>query len=472
MACRIKIILNNSSCFLRDGLWRLFVGRDIPPSTKWFFIAVLVSSLLLITSAIQASIEKLPDYPKKGNLSLPGMETNRARGGRVIYEVKNGDMLISILKRYNVSIGDALAASRKIDRKTLKKIKPGGEIDLSYSKDRTAILEIGYTFRDEKRKVLYSGKGLPVSALSQASVTGYNRAQASDPAKKSKKTSALEAFNPRPARQEKNSSIKIISGAKGRRPSSVQINKDILQDNIVPGPAELLTADLDFIPGMVPWEISDKSYAPLDIDRGYHSLSIFNAPKSFKNRLRNDFYKERLRLSRAKLAAMREFLKAPLAYRKITSKFAWRVNPITGNAEHHTGVDYAAPYGTPVKTIGFGKVIFTGWRNGYGKTIQVRHHNGYTSQYAHLSRFGKGITEGKAVKRGDIIGYVGSSGMSTGPHLDLRVMKSGAYINPLTLNKPLKHNNSKKYSSHKLRNKNHYQTNAKRRSKTTLATRR
>jgi len=448
------------------------VRKNIQPSVKWFFIAVSVSSLLFITSALQASIEKMPDYPQKGQLSLSKLEADRPDIGKIVYEVKNGDILISILKRYNVSIGDALAASRKIDRKTLKKIKPGGEIDLSYSKDRTSIIEIGYTFRDEKRKVLYSGKGLSVSALSRASVTRYNRAQGEDLAKKSKKTSVVQAFNPRPAGMENSGKIKILSATKGQRPFSARIGKDIFQDNFAPGPAELLTADLNFIPGMVPWEISDKSYGPFDNVEGINCLSVFNAPKSVKNKIRNDMYKERLRLSRAKLAAKREFLKAPLAYRKITSKFAWRTNPITGNPEHHTGVDYAAPYGTQVKTIGYGKVIFTGWRNGYGKTIQIRHYNGYTSQYAHLSRFGKGITEGKAVKRGDVIGYVGSSGMSTGPHLDLRVMKSGAYVNPLTLNKSLKYKNSKKYSSHKLRNKTHYKANAKRRTKTTVANRR
>lgn len=448
------------------------MGKDIPPSARWFFVAISVSSLLFITSVIQASIEKMPDYPQKGKLGISGLKAGSPDKAGIIYEVKSGDILISILNRYNVSTGDALTAAKKIDKKTLRKIKPGGKIDLSYNKDRTAIVEIGYKFRDEKRKVLYSGKGLPVTSLGNASGNGYIRAQSAEPAKKSKKTSVVEAFNPRPARLEKVASVKMTSSAKGLSTSQDLIGKDVFQDRFVPEPAELLTEDLSFIPGMVPWEISDKSYGTHNIDGDYDHLSIFNAPKSLKNRLRNEMHKERLRLSRAKLAAKREFLKAPLAYRKITSKFAWRVNPITGNPEHHTGVDYAAPYGTPVKTIGYGKVIFTGWRNGYGKTIQVRHYNGYMSQYAHLSRFGKGIKAGKAVKRGEVIGYVGSSGMSTGPHLDLRVMKSGTYVNPLTLNKPAKYKNSKKYSSHKLRNKSNYQTKSRSRSKTTVANRR
>jgi murein DD-endopeptidase MepM/ murein hydrolase activator NlpD len=448
-------------------LRRLLVIIEKSPSVKWFFIAVLTTGFIFLTSSAQANIGKLSDYTQKGQLNLSNIKSGRPENDKIIYEVKNGDILISILKRYGVSEGDALTATKKIDRRILKKIKPSGELELNYSKDRTAIIEIGYTFKNEKRKVLYSGKGLPVAAVKQTLITKYNQKVTAGLSMNAKKTSVIESFKPRPVGWEQGRSERMLSTRKGQKPDSIQTKTDIFMKDTVPGPAELISADLEFIPGMVPWEISDKSYSD-----GHNNSSIFNAPQSLKNRFRNLMVRERLMLLRAKLAAKREFLKAPLAYKKITSKFAWRVNPITGNPEHHTGVDYAASYGTPVKSIGYGKVIFTGWRNGYGETVQIRHHDGYISQYAHLSRFGKEITEGKAVKRGEIIGYVGSSGMSTGPHLDLRVMKSGAYVNPLTLNKTLKHENSKKYSSHKLRKKSRYLTNAKHRSKTTVASRR
>lgn len=445
------------------------MSRNVSPSTKWFFIAVLTPGFIFFTLSAQANIGKLPDYPQKGQLSLSNNVTGRPDCGKIVYEVKNGDILISILKRYSVSEGDALTAAKKIDRRILKKIKPGGEIDLTYNKDRTAIIQIGYTFSNEKRKVLYTGKGIPAVAVKQTFLTKYNRSEIAGLSKEDKKTSVsvIESFNPRPISWEKGHSERMLSTLKGQKQYSVQARKEILQKDTVLEPAKLIAAELEFIPGMVPWEISDKSY-----DGGINNFSIFNAPQSVKNRFRNLMYREKLMLLRAKLAAKREFLKAPLAYKKITSKFAWRINPITGNQEHHTGVDYAASYGTPVKSIGYGKVIFTGWRNGYGETIQVRHHDGYISQYAHLSRFHKGIKEGRAIKRGEIIGYVGSSGMSTGPHLDLRVMKSGVYVNPLSLNKTLKHESSKRYSSHKLRKKSHYLANAKRHSKTTVAYRR
>ena len=449
------------------------MGKDISPSTKWFFIAVLTTGIIFYTLSAQASIGKLPDYPQKGHLILSNIETGRPDSGKIIYEVQNGDILISILEKYGVSEGDALTASKKMDRKILKKIKPGGEIDLTYNKERTSIIEIGYTFRDEKRKVLYSGKGLAVVDFNRASVAKYNQAEVVGLSRKETKTSVIDSFEPVKAECDKGLSERLLSAQTRQKLYSVKARKEVFQKNSIPLPAELIAADLEFIPGMVPWEISDKSYGPLNTyGDDSNDFSIFNAPQSVKNRFRNFIHRERLMLLRAKLAAKREFLKAPLAYKRITSKFAWRINPITGNPEHHTGVDYAAQYGTPVKSIGIGKVIFSGWRNGYGETIQVRHHDGYVSQYAHLSRFGKEITEGKAVKRGEIIGYVGSSGMSTGPHLDLRVMKSGVYVNPLTLNKTLKSKNSKKYSSHKLEKKPRYLTNARHYSKTTVAYRR
>ncbi len=464
MVCKIKAILSNGIYVLKERLRRLLVGSDEFPSVKWFNITVLTTIIILINSIAQASIEKLSEYPQKGQLSLLNTESARPEYGRTVYEIRNGDVLISILKTYNVSEGNALTATKKIGRRMLRKIKPGGQLDFTYSKDGAAITEIGYTFKKEKRRILYSGKGLPVAAVKQASVTRNTPQGVEKFTGNEQKTSVIETFKPKPVALEMVLNQKVSSVRKGQMADQLQTKTDIPVNNTVPGPAQLMASDLDFIPGMVPWEVSDKSY-----DEGLNNSSIFNAPQSIKNKFRNLMYRQKLMLLRAKLAAKREFLKAPLAYKKITSKFAWRVNPVTGNPEHHTGVDYAAAYGTPVKSIGYGKVIFTGWRNGYGETVQVRHYDGYVSQYAHLSRFAKKITEGKAVKRGEIIGYVGSSGMSTGPHLDLRVMKSGAYVNPLTLNKTLRNEKSKKYSSHKLRKKSHYQANARHHPKTTVA---
>lgn len=128
------------------------------------------------------------------------------------------------------------------------------------------------------------------------------------------------------------------------------------------------------------------------------------------------------------------FLKAPLKFTRISSGFSYnRRHPVTGKVRAHTAVDYAAPTGTPVMSIGNGTVISAGWGGGGGNTVKIRHNSTYTTAYLHLSRYAKGIKAGARVQQGDVIGYVGSTGVSTGPHLDFRVWKNGSPINPLTM---------------------------------------
>jgi murein DD-endopeptidase MepM/ murein hydrolase activator NlpD len=133
----------------------------------------------------------------------------------------------------------------------------------------------------------------------------------------------------------------------------------------------------------------------------------------------------------------RAFLKSPLNYRRISSRFsARRRHPILKTVRPHWGVDYAAPSGTPVSALGNGVVEFAGRKGGYGKYIEVRHSSTFTTCYGHLSRFGKGVRRGARVEQGQVIGYVGSTGLSTGPHLDFRVKRHGQFIDPLRLEAP------------------------------------
>lgn len=129
------------------------------------------------------------------------------------------------------------------------------------------------------------------------------------------------------------------------------------------------------------------------------------------------------------------FLKAPLDYYRISSKFSnSRMHPVLKRRRAHHGVDYAAPKGTPVYAIGSGKVIKKAYqKNGAGYYLKIRHNSTYTTSYMHLSGYAKGLKEGDFVKQKQVIGYVGSTGLSTGPHLDFRVYENGTPINPLTL---------------------------------------
>ena len=133
----------------------------------------------------------------------------------------------------------------------------------------------------------------------------------------------------------------------------------------------------------------------------------------------------------------RAFLKAPLKFGRVTSKFSnSRMHPILRIRRPHHGVDYAASSGTPVMSIGNGTVTGASYKGGYGRRVEIRHNGNYVSGYAHLSAFAKGIKKGASVQQGQIIGYVGSSGLSSGPHLDFRVYKNGKAIDPLNMESP------------------------------------
>jgi len=141
------------------------------------------------------------------------------------------------------------------------------------------------------------------------------------------------------------------------------------------------------------------------------------------------------------------FLKAPLRYKRISSKFSNnRYHPVLKIYRPHHGIDYAAASGTPVYTIGDGKVIKKGYqKRGGGNYVKIKHNSTYTTVYMHLKGFAKGLHAGQHLKQGDLIGYVGATGLATGPHLDFRVYKNGSPINPLKMKstpaKPVKAEN-------------------------------
>ena len=131
------------------------------------------------------------------------------------------------------------------------------------------------------------------------------------------------------------------------------------------------------------------------------------------------------------------FLKAPLRFSRISSHFSYaRKHPILKIVRPHTGIDYAAPTGTPVVALGDGRVVQRNYTRGGGNTLKIKHNSVYTTGYMHLSRFAKGLAVGSRVKQGQLIGFVGSTGLATGPHLDFRVWKNGAPFNPLHLESP------------------------------------
>jgi len=201
--------------------------------------------------------------------------------------------------------------------------------------------------------------------------------------------------------------------------------------------ADVLQWDLDFNRDLQPGDRFDVVFEEIYLDGRYFgiervlALTYAQANRQlevFRYGSGGEYYDAEGRPSE------KMFLRAPLPYSRVTSKFsARRFHPVLKIARPHYGVDYGAPVGTPVRVTAAGTVLSAGWDGGGGKTVRVRHPNGFITCYLHLSRFATGIRAGARVRQGDLIAYVGATGLATGPHLDYRVQRDGTWIDPQSL---------------------------------------
>jgi len=164
-------------------------------------------------------------------------------------------------------------------------------------------------------------------------------------------------------------------------------------------------------------------YATLTVHDQTYKYYRFQAPDD--NSV--DYYDESGRSNRKFL------LRKPIAEGDITSPFGMRFHPILHFSRMHTGVDWGAPIGTPIFAAGNGVVIKAGWDSGYGRRVEVQHANGYVTTYNHMSGFGRGVTEGAHVAQGQVIGYLGQTGLATGPHLHYEVIINGNFVDPMAI---------------------------------------
>ncbi|WP_245428024.1 peptidoglycan DD-metalloendopeptidase family protein [Roseiarcus fermentans] len=164
-------------------------------------------------------------------------------------------------------------------------------------------------------------------------------------------------------------------------------------------------------------------YATLTVHDQTYKYYRFQAPDD--NSV--DYYDESGRSNRKFL------LRKPIAEGDITSPFGMRYHPILGFTRMHTGVDWGAPIGTPIYAAGNGVIIKAAWDSGYGRRVEIQHANGYVTTYNHMSGFGRGVTEGAHVAQGQVIGYLGSTGLSTGPHLHYEVVINGNFVDPMAI---------------------------------------
>lgn len=216
-----------------------------------------------------------------------------------------------------------------------------------------------------------------------------------------------------------------------------------IEDNIIMELIQLYSFDVDFqrdiqkgdVLKVCYEKIYDESGEAIDtgnilyttLKTGERDLEIFRYVDTAG---KTDFY------NRDGHTVRKTLLKTPINGAYITSSFGRRTHPITGYNSFHKGVDFGAPRGTAIKTSGDGTVIYVGYNNIYGNHVMVRHVNSYVTLYAHMSAFARGMRRGRGVTQGQTIGYVGTTGMSTGPHLHYEVRYNGRQINPSTMKFP------------------------------------
>ncbi|MBN8920138.1 MAG: M23 family metallopeptidase, partial [Rhizobiales bacterium] len=135
-------------------------------------------------------------------------------------------------------------------------------------------------------------------------------------------------------------------------------------------------------------------------------------------------------------SAKKFLVRKPVANAVMRSGYGWRRHPILGYSKLHTGVDWASPRGTPIFASGSGVIEHAGWQGGYGKYVRIRHNNGYETAYGHMSAIGRGISPGVSVRQGQIIGYVGSTGLSTGAHVHYEILVNGRFVDPMRIRLP------------------------------------
>ncbi len=397
---------NNSILSFADRLFSSSVGINIKTISVLFLIVPLFAASCSsdVQVAVQESVE-VEDVPEKY-----GIEINRHIAEQGV--VKRGDVFGDLM--YGVGVDNntlqrIIGASKEVF--DIRKIKVGNAYEFFYEKDSLGGKGAAAYFvyeRDAMSHVLFSLKD-----------SIYAREIA-----------------------------KEIKAEK--RYTEVEINTSLWNDVIDAGASPVLALELSDI---YAWTIDffglqkgdsfrvvydELSYNGdfIDIGNVYYCEFVHNG-KVYSSIRFVDGDKGNVYWNENGESLKKAFLKAPLQFKRISSKFTYRrFHPVRKVYRAHTGVDYAAPTGTPVMSIGDGVVISRGWGGGGGNTVKIRHNSVYTSAYLHLSRYAKGLKVGDRVKQGEVIGYVGSTGVSTGPHLDFRVWKNGTPIDPLKMESP------------------------------------
>jgi murein DD-endopeptidase MepM/ murein hydrolase activator NlpD len=378
------------------------------------FISLTLVLVSLGVFVLTIGARKKPSLKNSPVVIYPGrfteMKDFRESVRKVTYAIERGDSLYQILVSHGVEIGkvgELLAVCKSLTE--LQKLRPDELLDLFFSSDSQALIKVRYQETDGKVLTLALGDhGWIASRYAEPLVV----------------TSALARGT--------------IQDSLYQSAVDEKIDFELALEL-----ADIFAWDIDFFVDLRPGDnytfLYEQKYkdgkligngritaAHFQNDSTRHLAYYYRVPGRTA-----DYYDHEGNSLR------KQFLKSPLRYSHISSGYSRRrLHPILKIYCPHLGIDYAAPVGTPVSSVGDGRVIFKGWKNGYGRSITIRHNNHYTTSYGHLSRYAAKLKVGSDVNQGEVIGYVGASGLASGPHLDFRMKKDGSFVNPLKMRFP------------------------------------
>jgi len=371
------------------------------------------------TSKITESLS-LPEEPKINSLLLPltdkTVEEKQLHWKQV--KVKSGDNMASIFSRLGIS-ASTLHSILHINQSTRRfaQIRPGNILRFQLD-DQTTLHQLLYPY-DIAKSLHIQKAGTTYSAKTLTKTLETRIAHAS-------------------AKIE--SSLFLAGQAAG------------LSDNMTMRIANIFGWDVDFALDIRNGDHFTVIYEEIYLDDkklkdgNILAAEFHNNGKSFRAIRYKDSSGYAQYYSPNGMSMRKAFLRSPVEFSRISSRFSLgRKHPILNKIRAHKGVDYAARRGTPIKSTGDGKIIFKGNKGGYGKTIIIKHGSAYSTLYAHMRSYNKKSRVGSRVKQGQVIGYIGSSGLATGPHLHFEFRVNGAHRNPLTVRLPKASPLPKKY---------------------------
>jgi len=325
--------------------------------------------------------------------------------------VANGETLASLIIRAGASPAEASAATASIGAAyDPRRLRPGQPVSLFFSRRAGQSQLTGIAFRSEPGASVTANRmtGGGFAARELLMPLTFEMARIAAPIERSLYASALQ------------------HGATDREVAALAdvFSYDVdFQRDVRPGDMFELVFERFYDDEGNTVRTGELLFVGLESSRGSRAFYLFLAPGDS----RPDWYDAEGR------SARRFLMKTPINGARLSSGFGMRRHPILGYSRMHRGTDFAAPTGTEILAAGDGTVVRAGPYGSYGNYVRVRHANGYETAYAHLSRFARGLRPGMRVRQGQVIGYVGTTGRSTGPHLHYEVLRRGQQINPMTL---------------------------------------